>query len=305
MIETQTVLILGAGSNTEYGFPTGAKLRSRILDGSVFTDLHDLGHSKTEYKKFTERFGGSQMPTIDEFLENNVREFGEIGTRAIASVIMRLEDPDKLVRKEGTWYDHLWDVLRKNLNRFKEQKLSIVTFNYDRSLEWHLSQAMRYAYGCTPEAIRTYLEHLSFIHVYGALGGRPYLDENYVETHGHQRRQYTHQTSPDEVRAYAPSISLINRKNPTDTTPELTEARRMIEAADRIYFLGFGYDDTNLERLGWPDVVRPDAEIFGTAYRTYGTDLRDVERNLGLGARPTLVDNDCLYLLVNKAPLEQ
>ena len=99
--------------------------------------------------------------------------------------------------------------------------------------------------------------------------------------------------------------ALVNRENPSDTTPELTEARGMIEAAERIVFLGFGYDKTNLERLGWPDVVRSDAQIIGTAYRIFGNDLRDAKRNLGLGERPVLYNADCLGLFVKHVPLEK
>lgn len=141
MIEVHTVLVLGAGASTDYGYPTGPVLRDMILDGlgdsssPMSEQLRPLGYDDWGMKTFRDAFADQQLPTIDEFLEEH-SEFARIGKLAIASALLPFERSGKLERRsKPTWYDHLWDELRQDIDNFTDNKLTIVSFNYDRSLD--------------------------------------------------------------------------------------------------------------------------------------------------------------------------
>ena len=73
MIENSTVLILGAGASTPYGFPTGEELITGILRGlnsnPQKSRLMDAGFESAEINKFRVDLKGSKTFTIDAFLE--------------------------------------------------------------------------------------------------------------------------------------------------------------------------------------------------------------------------------------------
>ncbi len=148
MIEVPTVLILGAGASKEYDYPTGPELRDIILDGlgdshpEMYQKLQSLGHAVSGIEAFRVKFADNQLPTVDQFLEGHP-EFRDIGKHAIACALFRHEDRWELARRSKTrWYDYLWDELRQDIKNFDDNKLTIITFNYDRSLEQYLGRAL-------------------------------------------------------------------------------------------------------------------------------------------------------------------
>ncbi len=129
--------------------------------------------------------------------------------------------------------------------------LAIITFNYDRSLEFYLHTALRNSYGKTDKEVADKLDELRLIHVHGSLGRLPW--------------------QPDIASAIVPFGSCANvyeatkslkiLHETTDESPEFEEARNLIRQAQHVYFLGFGFHSANLRRLGvndagFPGVVR-------------------------------------------------
>ena len=75
---------------------------------------------------------------IDAFL--TVGQSFNVGKLAIAYCLMLFEDETKLYQPDGdlrggNWYAYLVGKLDLTFEEFGNNKLSIVTFNYDRSLE--------------------------------------------------------------------------------------------------------------------------------------------------------------------------
>ena len=73
------------------------------------------------------------------------------------------------------WYKHLWHSLTDGVNgdikKFKQNKLRVITFNYDRSLEEFLLRAIRAKFGLPDWTAFELLKETIFIsHVYGDLG---------------------------------------------------------------------------------------------------------------------------------------
>lgn len=88
----------------------------------------------------------SVAPSVDFFLENN-EKFEEIGKLAIAFELILHEDYKQLRREQKKrWYETLFHLMVQG-GRFDQNRLSVITFNYDRSLEAFLFRALGNLYG--------------------------------------------------------------------------------------------------------------------------------------------------------------
>lgn len=76
MIEKETVLILGAGASTDYGYPLGRTLIMSICkelddESNHFSELLEQCEFRQELRRdFREGLKQSNLPSIDAFLEN-------------------------------------------------------------------------------------------------------------------------------------------------------------------------------------------------------------------------------------------
>ena len=133
--------------------------------------------------------------------------------------------------------DASWEDLPRN-------KIAFVTFNYDRSLEHYLATAFEHKYGKSREEALAMVVNFPIVHVYGMLGP---LDPK-IEGH----MPYGVGTRPEAryhaVARAASGLQVIAEGR--DDSPALQRARELINAADALCFLGFGFDSTNVARLG-------------------------------------------------------
>ena len=90
--------------------------------------------------RFRETLLTSNQPSVDAFLESwPTEEFTEIGKTVIAIKLIGSEKLSLLERKrDRKWYEYLWNELGTTKQDFSHSKLSVITFNYDRSLEYTL-----------------------------------------------------------------------------------------------------------------------------------------------------------------------
>jgi hypothetical protein len=246
MISTPTVLVLGAGASYPYGFPTAAELKVAIC--SAFSNPDTAAsrliagdhskHTRSEIFAFREAFLRSGQPSIDAFLERR-SEFLELGKLAIAYCLMPFEDESMLYRdfRGGNWYEHLAVKLNSSFTEFAQNKLSIITFNYDRSLEHYLFNALQHFHGKSPEECAKRLRKIPIIHVYGQLGRTAYPDAESLPYEPHRN-------NVARIERAAAGITLLH-----ESKPDLKEAHRLLAAAHRICILGFGYHELNLKRL--------------------------------------------------------
>ena len=217
MIEKRTVLILGAASSYEAGFPLGKELIQQIcslVQGSSLGYRKDsqgqiqdrvlpnvtllcrlleiagvkkedgASHSVDDIKWFAQDLWDAHPDSIDDFLFNR-REYSLIGKLCILFVLSgyentkrfqpfqeinhgtiaipreyesRVKDYTALVNLDRKWkfptwgwYEYLWRRLQDetggDLEKLMQNKLSVITFNYDRSLEHFLFTAIKATYG--------------------------------------------------------------------------------------------------------------------------------------------------------------
>lgn len=268
---TKTVFVLGAGASKRYGYPSGAELKDEIVKGTLegYTGLINLRGTlqqtlqpdKEQITDFGNALAGSAQASVDAFLEKR-KQFLEIGKQSIAIMLMAREHPRSLTRTSDLrWYDWLWDRLDNGVDGFVDHGITVVTFNYDRSLEQYLGVALRDSYMLDDSAIRTQLATLGFIHVYGTIGGRPFLDED--------ARPYGPSAERVDIVHSANSINIIDRDQDAAKIPAITEAVEALAVAQHVYFLGFGYLDTNVKRLQLPGAAAQlrSGTVLGFTYK--------------------------------------
>ena len=250
MIPRNTVLILGAGASYPYGFPLGSELINLVSDQDAIRGFEkDDKWSEeilAEWAPFRTAIQDAQPPSVDDFLEER-SEHEKIGRLCIAGVLMPHESRAKPQMFEAGqvdrhWYRKLWHCLSASFEEFQENKLSLVTFNYDRSLEHYLFTALKSRFNRTDLQCAEKLAG-KVIHVYGQLGYLPWQD-------GEANRAVPFgDTSPNKIKRAAEGIQIMHTAE--DTSPEFERARKVIADAKRVLFLGFGFHDTNIRRLGF------------------------------------------------------
>lgn len=279
MIEKPTVLILGAGASMPYGFPTGRELVNIILKhlnpltGSKLpTTLKRFGIKANTIRDFSKNLAYSGRQSVDAFLEHRP-EFLKVGKLAITLSLIPYENELRLFDRkkyETNWYEYLFNKLNAPFNSFHENKLAIITFNYDRSIEHYLITALSSAYGKSTEECAVQLNTIPIIHVHGRLGALPW-QEGF-------KRLYEPEPFIDEVEDVSEQIKVITEdvKDSSEFKESFTEMRN----ASDIIFLGFGYHDDNLQRLRIKEFgkMRP----VGSAYGLGNSERQDIEGKWGI-----------------------
>ena len=223
-------------------------------------------------KEFGYALAGSAQASVDAFLEKRP-QFLQIGKQSIAAVLMAREQPRHLFRTSDLrWYDWLWDRLDNGVDGFVDHSITVVTFNYDRSLEQYLGVALRDTYTLDDSAIRTQLATLGFIHVYGTIGGRSFLDE--------EARPYGPEADRERIVQSADSINIVDREEDVTKNAALAEAVSALAVAELVYFLGFGYEEVNVGRLQLPVVAQ---NRTGTLRGFTFKEAQDIRQRINLG----------------------
>ncbi|MDP6545770.1 MAG: hypothetical protein QGH60_17445 [Phycisphaerae bacterium] len=254
MITTPTVLILGAGASAHLDFPTGPSLSNAIFGAAnnppdFLINAIDNLLSPNELKDFANRLRTSSAPSIDSFLQRNTH-FIPITKLLIALCLIPYEKPALLwasPHPNADWYKLLFNTMQHNapdLRDFANNRLSILTYNYDRSLDHFLHHTLMSRYNADSASCESALRQIPIVHLHGQL----------AELHD---RPYSPTLNPDTILKSADAINVVYE--PIDAYPQFTQAREMLSTAARIYFLGFGYDPVNVNRLNLQeiDTLRP------------------------------------------------
>jgi hypothetical protein len=167
--------------------------------------------------------------------------------------------------------------------------LTIATFNYDRSLEYFLFNALSASYGMTADKARSLLARIPIIHLHGQLGALPEL------TGG--GRPFSPQRDTETIRMAARGITIIHEADDGDQT--FVGVRDLINTAEIVCFLGFGYHRTNIRRLGIaqrrgpklcgtvmgmepPEIAQLTEQHLGREFHVVGYEILDFLRKTGV-----------------------
>lgn len=279
MIERNTVFVLGAGASEPYGFPLGRALVDEAirvlrnpgdLRGNLLQEV--CGVSRADLRAFTDGLERAASPSIDAFLESRRDINLDLGKAVIAALLIPYEHENELFTRENNsdnakrrarrWYDYVLNRMGATRDDFRKNRLSVLTFNYDRSFEQFMLVALQHRHGITAkEAGQLLVDTVSIEHLHGQLGSLP--------DYGHATnvRPYAQSVTPDSIRLSAQAISVVHED--IDSHSQFQRARDLLLTADQIWFLGFGYYPVNVERLGKENFIITSARnvgLWGTAY---------------------------------------
>ena len=317
MITKNTVLILGAGASRPYGFPSGDELARKLLRPTRKTLrlLREIGLSMGDFRSFRDAFTKFDQGSVDAFLEHRHAEFGEIGKLLIAASLIECEEPLELSsstgEREGKWYRTLFCdyLLRQDSDRsieaFKQNNLTVLTYNYDRSLEQWLVNQFTSLWRLQEDDALDLLAHLPIIHLHGQLGELCPDEPDNPLPESLKLRPYNTSLSTDSLKTGAAGIRIIHEEPKGD---EFRRAGEALREAEAVVFFGFGYHPTNVQRLRLRDHcvnrlnVREgqsrSAQLHGT---TYGLTESEVAQNVRPlfrdASNPQLTSKDALTFL--------
>jgi hypothetical protein len=231
-------------------------------------------------KKLRHKLTYAPMESIDFFLEQNP-DFIDLGKLFITNIFIQSEDenniyknrevykPEKTIKGEEDWYSYLINkCMLAPFESLAQNKVSFLTFNYDRSLEFFLYNFFKEGFSKTKEDVIALLKNFEIIHLYGHLGPLPWhadnaFDYNVKSEHYPERMRYEHSLK---------SLYLIGEER----TENFSKAQNIIAKSERICFLGFGYNRENLDRLNTGTMAGK--EVLGSAYGLKKEERAAIER---------------------------
>jgi len=212
---------------------------------------------------------------VDLFLEHRP-EFLEVGKTAIAAQLMPYEIEDNLFIGEKNWYPYLFGHLGPSFDEIRHSRLSIVTFNYDRSLDQYLFRTLQNSFNLSTKDAVARLTNLPIVHVYGQLGELPHWDAE-------RGRPYQPPASgKDAAEAFAAKDSIKIVSEGVERDREFNYARQLIDESEFVCFLGFGYLRENVKRLGFPRKLP--VPPWGSAFDVREGEQGPVKTLFGAGA---------------------
>lgn len=319
MITEPTVFIIGAGGNKPYGFPTGKELRELICKNYVdkFEQLfrekvRDEDYYEIETKiaeNFVNQFYASNTESIDLFLSRK-SDFSTSGRRAIIIEILAAEkkfiEEGKRFRS-GDWYAYLFNRMTEDLRKSEDikdilnNKVTFVTFNYDRYLEYFFANSIINSFSLNPSEAIQYIKKIPIYHIYGQTSYLPWQNSSYSVKFG----QDFNLNLVDYIQQDIKIIYDFKK----GISPEI---QKCISEAKRIFFLGFSYLNENLELLKIPEGLIPGQKIYGTALGFLPEEIERTKHRLNgkyvsnFHKDMILEDCDCLtFLRKHLLPIEK
>lgn len=284
MFEEPTVLVLGAGASMPYGFPSGGTLIRNLFDNPAPEELTQFRNqfyiSGAEMREFRFALRDSAHISIDAFLADRP-DLKKIGQYLLAEQLIlgereSLKDFEFL---DKDWYAKLVNCIAPTKAGIPQNKLKIVTFNYDRSLEHYLFRAIKARYNLSDTETAELLKPISIVHVHGSLGKLPWQDSGESLTYGFN--MFANAECQKYVGYAAERIVILG--NADSNSPEFNAAKKHIREARYVFCLGFGYHPENMNRIG---IYRTDneskigGEIFGTCYGLSVAKINGVKSSL-------------------------
>ena len=293
------LFILGAGASKPYGYPLGVELRDQIIksiqgNGDLKKALQSTFQGiDGKIKQFPDDLEQSLRFSIDQFLATRGRDYLDIGKFALAYIIKRRENEKRshyLV--EGNWVEYFFNIyLGLDEGEILEKNYGFITYNYDRSLEFLLSNAFKVNFEKSPEQISNQLKQ-RIHHVYGSLGDYKYKSSDPGVPFSTSELSVQTKEFLDLIYDSSTNLNLIFDERDTNQIP-----KNFFDDLERVFFLGFGFDETNFKRLGinWENFS---GEVYCTGF---GFTISEEERAKDLFHTSNHVyfhrDYDCLMLL--------
>jgi hypothetical protein len=251
-----------------------SKLLEEYDPPSIDNFLSQITQSKIDIKSTIEGFKDS---------DTERKELAKAGKELIAFYLLKSEDQNIFNANNKIWYRWLRNAImnagnnQEAIENHIKENLTIISFNYDRSLDYYLSKRLTTV---LYEAIKA-----KIIYPYGALCD----DLSYEEfDYGFLKKKFDSngkmipsQENADSIanlflkedsplKQFADKIEIIGRDK--DVTKEkFKRASQKIKESNKLYFLGFGFLRENCEEL---KLNNPRAKTKGTFYTNFDDSLK-------------------------------
>jgi hypothetical protein len=276
MFTSPIVFILGAGASAEVGFPTGSLLKDNIANSLAFdsglstwtSGDHELFRTlKKQFgdnlKKYVEaghaiaRVANSFL-SVDELLHHfsSRPEVVELGKIAIAREILKAESKSKLfnvhrsdiANLEGAQASWMHQFLSMALGSIRKEeladsfsKVTLINFNYDRSVEHYLYWALRERFKVDDTSAQDLIQRVKILRPYGSVGPLKWGGTEGVDYGiGDVNKFSLLQRLSANIRTYT------EQGLPGNLQSDIESA---VEDAKIVIFLGFGFHAPNMSIL--------------------------------------------------------
>ncbi len=285
------------------------KLNILYSDGATLSkgDRH-INHalialSESERGRFSElqgaawsvRDGVKQAVSIDSFLDTHRSnpDINICGKLAILSAIIEAEfnstlyvEPNyrpaypfneirPLDTVRGTWLDYFFQkladgVTKENVSRIFD-KISIVTFNYDRTVEHFLYLSLQNYFRIEPVEAAQVMAELNIFHPYGSVAPLEWMNTDRGVTFGGVEGASNPLTSlTQNIQTYTES-----QRDPY----QVDMAKAKLSQAENIIFLGFAFHRQNMALLKTRMQHRP-LRVFSSSYGVSSSDCEQIREDL-------------------------
>ena len=153
-------------------------------------------------------------------------------------------------------------------NRWTDNQLRFVTFNYDRSLEFFLWNAIKTTYKASDEETKGLMLVVPVCHVRGDLG-----EFDPSNPSGAEVRPYEPEVLADTLRLASERIQIVTESGAGQ--PGVSRARQLIQESQRVFFVGMGYHDGNLSKIGVRE-LGPEVAKRGSSFGMEGAERNRV-----------------------------
>lgn len=171
---------------------------------------------------------------------------GQAESRSNLKDIPRVEGELPLQGKIAEyWIYQLGQLITSGVPRSKIgqtlEQLTIINFNYDRSVEHFLPYALVMAYGIElREAQQVIAEKLDIVHPHGSIGRLPWQKGDAPQAEWGVEQ-------PWNIHAIAAQLKSLNERSADRNA--LRDIRLSVASAKRLVFLGFGFQPQNVDLL--------------------------------------------------------
>lgn len=310
MIEIPTCIILGAGASKPYGFPTGVELLERISASYKFRSYQHVEGQLPEkefFLKIASRFGESELKkfvtaleqtqyySIDKFISKRA-DCAEIAKYSVGLAIRFYETKGTVFGHANNWYRILLNSLNED-HSINKQNISIITFNYDRSLEHYLFTAVHQRTQSL-EVTKRFMEGLNIIHVHGAIAPLEWQDTEKSKSIAYSKIPQRIGLDDDLIFEHSKNLSVIY-DNSSNVNTEISSA---LSRAQKVLFLGLGFHKENMEKIGY-DTIK-NKVLRASRYQLKGAKFDTIyERYPEILYAPDHMD--CYQFLEEEAALEE
>lgn len=273
MINIPTVFVLGAGASEPYGLPLGNQLRLNILERYLtYNERSGIIYKTTRFgqpdiDEFISALGNSGLGSVDAFLERRP-EFMDIGKAMMGIELLHGEVHTHLWQDQNNWLTYLYRTMIGNsLDQFAGNKVSFVTFNYDRSVEHFLFVSLKNTFGCSDEQAAEAVTKIPAVHLHGRLGHLPWQAQRTSIPWQGQRTVIEYgdnEIDERKMQIITRQIKVVHEELTDGRDKDFEQAKELLGKASRVYLLGFGFGARNVQRLGLADLAP--RRFQGTAY---------------------------------------